>query len=168
MASSTTSKITKAMAAAILAFCQQAGQGVIVRRAGQEVGYTADDTENVLAQCTIPKATLDQIGYVPSTPSPKVFSVRYTSVHTLVKLAGELHNAYAALTAFDNECKAIEAKSAVVRSDFRVWKHKREQLTSEQHRVTERLALAIERSTQERFDEACRAVGSIGYVFDGF
>ncbi len=161
MASSTTSKITKAMAATILAFCQQTGQGVIVRQAGQEVGYTADDTTTVLASCTIPKATLDQIGYVPSTPSHKVFSVRYTSVNTMVKLAGELHAADAARTEYDNnpKCDSMSHKAWLTEFDM---------LKSNEDRATERLALAIEKSTPERVKAACQACGDIAYVFDGF
>lgn len=161
MASSTTSKITKAMASAILAFCQQTGQGVIVRQAGQEVGFTSEDTTTDLALCTIPKATLEQIGYVPTVPTTKVFSVRYTSVDTLVKLAGELHNAYTALTAFDNnpKCDTMSRKEWVAELDS---------LRSEQDRVTERLALAIEKSTPERVEQACNACGDLAYVFDGF
>lgn len=153
MRSSTTSKITKAMAATILAFCQQTGQGVIVRQAGQEVGFTSEDTTTDLVSCTIPKATLDQIGYVPSVSTSKAFSVRYTSVKTLVKLAGELHAAYTAMNEFS---KSNDPHQHI------------DTLHGAETVATERLALAIERATPERVDAAYKACGDIGYVFDGF
>lgn len=161
MRSSTTSKITKAMAAAIMAFCQQTGQGVIVRHQGEEVGFTSEDTTTDLASCTIPKATLDQIGYVPSVSISKAFTVRYTSVKTLVKLAGELHAAYTARTEFNNNPNQDKMRVQAYREQLK-------EISLMEERATERLALAIERATPERVDAACKACGDIGYVFDGF
>ena len=153
MSASTTSKITKSMARSIVEFCRTTGQGVIVRQAGQEVGFTYDDQDTVLAQCTIPKTTLDQIGYVPSTTSTKGFSVRYTSIDTLVRLAGELHEAYTALNEFS---KSNDPNQHV------------DTLHDTETIATCRLANAIGKSTPERVEQACRACGEIGYVFDGF
>ena len=84
-----------------------------------------------------------------------------TTVKTLVKLANELHAAYTARTAFDDNSNCDTMS-------HREWARQFDLLKRQQDVATDRLAAAIDKSTPDRLKEAEKAMGDNVYVFDGF
>ncbi len=90
-----------------------------------------------------------------------------TTVKTLVKLANELHAAYVDLSSFDSDSKALEMKRPAT-YNRREREAIRRGLDANVEDATDRLAIAIDRATLERLNEAEKAMGNNVYVFDGF